>query len=131
MSLEPKERAASRLSIQDQVLRVLKEARAKGVTGAELTPISWRFGGAIHALRQKGWAIKTLDQEGTDVARYVLEPGVEVPNRQLDALAARPPFKAAAGFVVGLCECHHVRGAHHLGEGYCKECGCNHFKAED
>jgi len=130
MSLTAKDRATSRLSIQDQVLAALQAAGRAGVSGEALAPISWRFGGAIHALRQKGWAIQTKDQPGTDGKLYVLDSTIEKPSGQLDALAPRPPFRPAAGMVTGVCECHHVRGAHHLGSGYCRECNCSHYKAE-
>lgn len=131
MSLPAKPKAKRRLSQQEMVLDMLQKAGPRGCTGDQLSQVTWRFSSPIHALRAKGWNIQTQDQKGTDVGLYVLLPGTYTEQRQLDALQPRPPFRPAQGMVTGVCTCRHMKAWHHMGTGFCRECPCNEYRAEE
>ncbi len=132
MALMPKETAESRLSLQDQVLALLKKAGPRGCEGPILGEVTWRFGSAINCLRAKGWSIDTVKIDGKTYALYILRGPVTPPSKQTDMLQPPAPAKPSAGMVQGNCICHHPRAWHkgHFNNEGCRECACTHFQDE-
>lgn len=131
MSLDAKARAGSRLTLQDQVLDLLKKAGARGCTGEELSSITWRFGACLFELRKKGWTITTQDRPGTDVPLYLLTPGTVTPSKQVDLMRQGAPARPSAGPVVGFCKCGHLAAQHRPGGGRCFDCDCQGFHSQE
>lgn len=54
-----KEVRPKRETKKSRILDALKDAGHKGVRNTELNPICFRYGAAIHVLRNEGWKIRT------------------------------------------------------------------------
>jgi hypothetical protein len=64
--------ASKNSSQRDQILRLLSERDAAGVTNLELNEICFRYGARIWELRRKGHSISTKNR-GEGVFLFVLE----------------------------------------------------------
>lgn len=126
MALPAKEKAASRLTIQDQVLALLKQGGAAGVTAPTLAEVTWRFGGSIHELKKKGWDIETKHVDGQEHAIYILHGVKAAPPKEHPDLLQRPaPATPSSGFDDRpTCLCFHPAAWHRNTHGSCSATGC-------
>lgn len=104
MAMQPQEQKEHRQTIRERILAALQEAGKEGITGVELSPITWRFGDVIHRLRRDGHIIETVKHQGVEPDTYVYKRG------PLPALEAQAAPKAAP--MVGICECGHTASQH-------------------
>lgn len=128
----PKVRAAKRVSLQDQILALLKKAGPKGCNTLTLAEVTHRFSARIWDLKQKGWDILTVGLEGTDNCAYVLQDQAK-PVPQPDLLRAAAPAKPSNDLMEGICDCGHMAAWHRpvKGGGHkCAECPCTTFKSQ-